>query len=311
MGRAVVATGYGGPEVLEVVDVEAPQPGHAEVVVDVRAAGVNPADRKSYDGTFGTDAAALPKRLGSEVAGVVSAVGAGVDRFAVGDEVIAYRVVGGYAEQVLVGEEDVFLRPQTLTAEQAAGLLLTGVTAAHLLHATAVAPGETVLLHGASGGVGSAAVQLLVHQGARVIGTAGPGRQDDVRELGGEPVPYGDGLLERVRDLAPDGVDVALDAVGTDEAVDVSLALVPDRDRIATVAAFARAPGLGIRLLGGGPGADPGTQVRSAARATLVALAAEGRMTVQVDRTFALDDVRAAHAHLASGTARGKVVLVP
>ena len=159
--------------------------------------------------------------------------------------------------------------------------------------------------------MGSAAVQLLVDRGARVIGTAGPGRQDDVRELGGEPVPYGDGLLERVRDLAPDGVDVALDAVGTDEAVDVSLALVADRDRIATVAAFARAPGLGIRLLGGGPGADPGTQVRSAARAALVALAAEGRMTVQVDRTFALDDVRAAHAHLASGTARGKVVLVP
>ena len=176
--------------------------------------------------------------------------------------------------------DDVFLRPRTLTAEQASGLLLTGVTAAHLLHATTVAAGETVLVHGASGGVGSAAVQLLVDRGARVIGTAGPGRQDDVRALGAEPVPYGDGLLERVRDLAPDGVHVALDAVGTDEAVDVSLALVADRDRIATVAAFARAPGLGIRLLGGGPGADPGTQVRSAAREALVALAGEGRLTV-------------------------------
>ncbi len=281
------------------------------MVVDVRAAGVNPADRKSYDGTFGTDPAALPKRLGSEVAGIVSAVGSDVERLAVGDEVIAYRVTGGYADQVLAGAADVFLRPRALTVEQAAGLLLTGATAAHLLHATSVAAGDTVLLHGASGGVGSAVVQLLVERGARVIGTAGRGRQDDVRALGGEPVPYGDGLLERVRDLAPDGVDVALDTVGTDEAVDVSLALVADRDRIATVAAFARAPGLGIRLLGGGPGADPGTQVRSAARAALVALADEGRLTVRVDRTFALDDVRAAHAHLASGTARGKVVLVP
>lgn len=310
MTMAVVATAYGGSEVLELVEVPDVPPGPGEVAVDVRAAGVNPADVKSYSGVFGRDPANLPVRLGLEVAGVVAEVGAGVDHVRPGDEVVAFRVTGGYAGRVVAPAGDVFAKPATLSFAQASGLLLVGTTAAHLLHATAVARGETVLVHGAAGAVGSAAVQLLVARGARVVGTASAGRHDVLRALGAEPVSYGTGLADRVRGLAPDGVDVALDTVGTDEAVDVSVELVADRHRIASVAAFDRGPGLGIRLLGGGPGADPGTRVRDAARSELLEAAAAGRHTVEVDRTLALADVRAAHEHLAAG-ARGKIVLLP
>ncbi len=311
MSRAVVATGFGGPEVLAVVDVDDALPREGEVVIEVRASGVNPADLKSYDGTFGTDPSTLPKRLGFEVSGVVSEVGPGVEGWSVGDAVIAYRVTGGYAERLVVPVDDVFAKPSALSFEQGAGLMLVGVTAAHLLDATGVSAGDTVLLHGASGGVGAMAVQLLVARGARVLGTASSGRREAVRALGAEPVGYGPGLADRVRALAQGGVDVALDTVGTDEAVDVSLELVADRSRIASVAAFRRGPGLDIRLLGGGPGADPGTRVRSAARAELLDLVADGRLGVELDRAFALDDVRGAHEHVAAGRARGKVVLVP
>jgi NADPH2:quinone reductase len=310
MAVSVVATAYGGPEVLELVELPDVPPGPHEVAVDVRAAGVNPADVKSYSGAFGRDPANLPVRLGFEVAGVVAEVGAGVEHVRPGDEVVAFRVTGGYADRVVAPAADVFAKPSTLSFAQASGLLLVGTTAAHLLHATAVAPGETVVVHGAAGAVGSAAVQLLVARGARVVGTASPGRHDLLRALGAEPVSYGTGLADRVRRLTPDGVDVALDTVGTDEAVDVSVELVQDRGRIASVAAFDRGPGLGIRLLGGGPGADPGTQVRAAARSELLEAASAGHHTVEVDRTFALADVREAHAHLAAG-ARGKVVLLP
>ncbi|GAB4070697.1 NADP-dependent oxidoreductase [Angustibacter speluncae] len=311
MGRAVVATAYGSTEVLEVVDVPDDPPGPGEVAVEVRAAAANPADLKSYSGAFGTDPANLPLRLGYEVAGVVAEVGPGVDHVRAGDEVVAFRVAGGYADRVVARAADVFAKPSTLTFAEASGLLLVGTTAAHLMHATGAAPGETVVVHGAAGAVGSAAVQLLVAGGARVIGTASPPRHDALRSLGAEPLSYGTGLADRIRELAPDGVDVALDTVGTDEAVDVSVELVADRGRIASVAAFARGPGLGIRLLGGGPGADPGTAVRDAARAELLEAAGAGRYRVEVDRTFALTDVRSAHEHLATGHARGKVVLLP
>lgn len=311
MATTVVATAYGGPRVLELTQVPDPAPGAREVVIEVRAAAVNPADLKSYSGAFGTDPARLPLRLGFEVAGVATEVGPGVDHVRVGEEVVAFPVSGGYADRVVARAGDVFAKPATLSFAQASGLLLVGTTAAHLLHATAVAPGETVLVHGAAGAVGSAAVQLLLARGARVVGTASAARHDALRALGAEPVSYGTGLADRVRAAAPDGVDVALDTVGTDEAVDVSVELVADRQRIASVAAFARGPGLGIRLLGGGPGADPGTRVRDAARHDLLEAAAAGRYVVEVDRTFALADVRAAHEHLATGHARGKVVLVP
>jgi NADPH:quinone reductase len=315
MALAVVATGYGGPENLSVVDVDVPDPGAGEVRIAVRAGGVNPIDHKLYGGGYGDDPAALPMRLGFEVAGVVSAVGDDADGPAgpvrVGEEVIGYPVDGGYAEAVTVPASSVLPKPEEMSFEQAAGLLLTGVTAYHLVEATGVRSGDTVLVHGASGGVGLMVAQLAVERAATVIGTASERHHDRLRGYGVLPVEYGDGLADRVRDLAPGGVDVALDTVGTDEAVDVSVALVADRHRIATIAAFGRAPEAGIQLLGGGPGADPGDDIRSRGRLVLTDLVRRGRLRVEVARAFPLAEVAEAHRLVAGGHAGGKVVLLP
>jgi NADPH:quinone reductase-like Zn-dependent oxidoreductase len=311
MTRAVLATSYGGPEVLAVREVDVPPPGPGEVTLAVRAAGVNPWDYKVYSGLMGRDEAALPLRLGSEVAGVVTAVGDGAAGVTLGQEVVGYPVDGGYADAVTVPAASVLLKPAELSFEEASGLLLTGVTAYHLLEATAVTSGDTVLVHGVSGGVGLAAAQLALDRGARVVGTAAERRHDALRRLGVVPVVYGDGLADRLRATARDGVDVALDTVGTDEAVDVSLELVADRRRIATVAAFDRAPREGIQLLGNGPGADPGSEIRDRGRSVLLDKAGQGAVRVVVARTFPLTEAAQAHRLLRDGHAGGKLVLLP
>lgn len=311
MSRVVVASAYGGPEVLEVIDEPVPEPGEGQARIAVRAAGVNPIDHKLYSGMFGNDPAGLPVRLGFEAAGVVDAVGPGVTSVAVGDEVIGHPLSGAYAEYVTADVAKLVAKPASLSWAEAGGLLLVAVTAAHALTATAVGAGDTVLIHGAAGGVGLSAVQQAVIAGARVIGTASARNHDQLRELGAEPVEYGPGLADRVRALAPNGVDAALDLVGSDEALDVSLQLVADRDRIATIANFLAAGPAGIKALGGGPGADPGTEIRAAARAVVTNWAGEGRLQVFVAETFALDDAAAAHELVRSGHVSGKVVLVP
>jgi NADPH:quinone reductase len=315
MTRVVLAPRYGGPEVLSVVEEPVPDPGPGKARVEVRAAGVNPADWKSYGGAFGTDPGRLPIRLGYEAAGVVTAVGPGAvgpaGPVSVGDEVIAFRLTGAYAAELVAPASALVPKPAGLEWEQAAGLMLTGATAVHALTATGVGAGDTVLVHGASGGVGLMAVQLAAERGARVIGTAGADSADLVRRLGAEPVRYGDGLADRVRALAPGGVSAAVDTVGSDEAVDVSLELVPDRQRIATIAAFARGVAEGLQVLGGGPGADPGTQLRDAARLDLARLAAAGRLEVVVAATFPLEQAAQAHRQGMAGHSHGKLVLVP
>ena len=258
--RAVVASAFGGPEVLRVVDVDIADPGPGNVVIDVRAAGVNAIDWKRYSGAYTTDPAQLPMRLGYEVSGVVSAVGPSVRWLSPGDEVIAWRVDGGYADRIVASEQVTVRRPPNLDWAPAAGLLLTGATAVHTLSATGTHDGDVVLVHGGSGGVGRMVVQLAVLRGARVIATASPRQHDDLRALGAVPVAYGDGLLDRLHDVvrATGPITVAIDTVGTDEALETSVAVVADRQRVATVAGFRRAGELGIRALGGGPGADPG-----------------------------------------------------
>lgn len=306
--RRVVAAGYGGPENLELQEVSLGEPGPGQVRVSVRAAGVNPADVKGYRNEG--DPSRLPLPLGYEAAGVVTAVGAGASA-AEGDEVIVFRTSGAYASDLMVGEQALTPKPAGLGWAEAGGLMLTGATATHTLVATRVAEGDTVLLHGASGGVGLSAVQLARLRGARVIATAGTRNHDLLRDLGAEPVSYGEGLAERVGELAPDGVDVAIDLVGTDEAMDVSLALVEDRTRIATIANFERGPREGVQLLGGGPGADPGNDVRDAARAELARLAGAGTLRVVVAATYPLDSVAEAHIQIATGHTTGKLVLLP
>jgi len=312
---AVVATGFGGPEVLSVVDEPAGVLRRGEVLVDVRAAGTNPVDFKFYAGAYGKDPAQLPMRLGLEAAGVVSVVGDDAvgpeGPVHIGDEVIAYPIQGAYASQVVVPASSLVRKPTTLSFEEAAGLLLTGCTAVHALAVTGVGLGDTVVVHGASGGVGMMAIQLAVNAGARVIGTASEGNHAYLGELGVEPVTYGDGLVERIRALAPDGIDAAIDAVGTSEAIDASVALVADRNRIVTIAAFQRGLELGIRVIGMFPGADPGTEIRAAARLELTRQAEEGKLRVRVARTYPLGEVANAHRELLSGHTHGKIVLIP
>lgn len=315
MATVVIAAGYGGPEVLTVVDEPAGAPGTGQASIEVRAAGVNPVDYKMYSGAYGRDPAGLPVRIGFEAAGVVTRVGpdavgpAGPVR--VGDEVIGYRVTGGYATELVTSAQSLVPKPAALDWAQAAGLMLTGVTAWHCLVATGIGRGDTVLIHGGAGGVGIMAVQLAVAKGATVIATASPARHDFLRGFGATAVAYGAGLAGRVRELAPGGVDAALDLVGTDEAVDTSLELVGDPDRIATIAAFGRAGQAGIKALGGGPGADPGTEVRNAARLELARMAADGTLKVIVAGTYPLAEAARAHRAIMDGHTSGKIALIP
>ena len=315
MSRVVVATAYGGPGELAVVDEAAGTPGPGEARIKVRASGVNPVDYKSYSGSFGSDLSRLPLRLGLEASGEVTAVGPDAvgpaGSVAVGDEVIAFRVSGGYADELVVAAKSLVPKPPDLGWAEASGLMLTGATAWHAVVATAVEAGDTVLVHGAAGGVGLMAIQLATARGATVVGTASPARHDMLREFGAIPIAYGDGLAERVRAAAPQGVTAALDLVGTDEAIDVSVALVPDRNRIATIAAVRRGLELGIKVLGGAPGADPGTAIREAARLELARLAGQGRLRVVVDRTFPLDNAADAHRLSMGGHVSGKIALIP
>lgn len=311
MARAVVARAYGGPEVLQVVDVQVGPPGPGQVLLDVRAIGVNPSDWKQYSGVWGTDPDRLPLRLGHEAAGVVVAVGEDVEGITPGDEVIAYPATGAYADRLLVRATSVLPKPAGRSWEKAAGLMVTGVTAFHALTATHVGAGDTVLVHGASGGVGSAVVQLAHARGARVLGTASPANHEHLEDLKAVPLAYGPGLEDRVRRAAPHGITAAIDCAGTAEAIETSLALVPDRQRIATVAGHAHAAGTGIRLLGAGAGSDPGTEVRRRARAELLRQWDLHHLDVRIGATFHLADAARAHRVGRGGAVDGKIILLP
>jgi NADPH2:quinone reductase len=310
MAQHWIASRPGGLDVLVWEEYDAPPPRRGEVTITVRAAGMNPADMKHV---ARGDLADFPTAIGYEVAGVVSRVGAdteiGSGPVAVGDEVLAFRISGGWATEVTVAARDVFAKPAALTFGEAANLLLAGCTASEMLQVTHVGEGDTILVHGASGAVGVSALQQAALRGARVVGTAAAGRFGVVARYGGVPVAYGAGLEQRVRDVAPEGVAAALDCVGTDEAVDVSLALVADRQRIVTIAAFERARVEGFPAIAG---SLPASQAyRDAVRADLVRLAGEGRLEVPVARTFPLADAPEAAQLLMSQHPGGKLVLEP
>jgi NADPH2:quinone reductase len=310
MVRAWIATDFGGFDVYEEVDTRVPQPGRGEVTITVVAAGMNPADFKHV--ASGSDRRLLPIRVGYEVAGILTAIGPdteiGSGGGAIGDEVLAFRISGGYAQAVTVPARDVFAKPVSLDFPQAANLLLAGTTAAEMLHVTKVEPGDTIVLHGASGAVGVSVLQQARLQHVRVIGTASDENADLVRDLGGEPVPYGEGLEERLRELSPQGYAAALDAVGTDEAVDVSLALVADRRRIVSIANFARAERDGYRVIRGS--FPESAAFRDEVRPHLIELAGSGRLIVPMARTFPLGEALEAMQCLSSGHPGGKLALV-
>lgn len=310
--RQVIAPRYGGPDVLTTEEVDVPPPGPGEVTIAVRAAGVNPVDYKRFSGAMSADPAALPIRPGFEVAGIVTALGPDTELAsgggAVGDAVLAFRVQGGYASALTLPANDVFAKPEALDFPAAANLLLAATTAADMLRVTEPIAGETILVHGASGAVGVMVLQLARSRGIRAIGTAGERRFDVVRGFGGVPVAYGPGLEDRVRALAPVGIDAALDCVGTDEAVEVSLAVAP-RERVVTIAAHARAGRDGFRAVGG---ADPSSATyRDSVRAELIARAGAGELEVPVADTYPLERAEEALTRLAEGHPGGKLALIP
>jgi NADPH:quinone reductase-like Zn-dependent oxidoreductase len=302
--RQVVAVGYGGPEQLVVREHDPGQPGAGQVLVEVRAVGVNAWDVKSYSGSVGDDPDKLPVLLGGECAGVV--LDGALD---VGSEVIVHPVTGAYADRVVAKESSCVPKPAGLPWEQAAGLMLTGTAAAHLVAATGVGDGETVLLNGAAGGVGLYAAQLARRRGARVLGTALPDDHEVLRELGVEPFDFRGDVEAWVREQAPDGVDAVRDAVGAPPVLDLSLAVARDRSRVATLIPGPAAAERGITQLGFGPGSDPGTELRAAARFDLVEGVEEGWLRVVVAGTFPLDRAADAHRFIQSRGNIGKVVL--
>jgi NADPH:quinone reductase len=308
--RRWVATNFGGPEVLDEIEVGLPDPSPGEVTIEVRAAGMNPADYKHF--SRGQDPKLLPLTIGYEVAGVIAAIGADTEIAsgggAVGDEVVAFQVSDGYSSALNAPAADVFAKPETLTFPQAANLLLVGTTAADTIDVVGVSKGETVLVHGAAGGVGTSVVQQAMLLGATVIGTAGERDFDALRGFGATPVAYGPGLEERVLQAAPDGVDAAIDTVGVDEAIDVSLALVSDRGRIVSTAAFGRVKQDGFQVVGGSvPRSGP---FRAAARRSILDLAAAGKLTVPIGETFPFSDAREAVEALKGKHPYGKLALV-
>ncbi|MEV6273005.1 NADP-dependent oxidoreductase [Kribbella sp. NPDC051936] len=300
--RAVVFEEFGGPEVLEVQEVPEPQAGPGQVRIKVRAAGVNPIDFKVRRGwTKGFIDPVLPAVPGLEVAGVVDQVGEGAE-FAVGDEVAGWSDGGSYAEYAIAG--NVARKPAGVSWEQAAGVPVAGETAQRVLDLLGVKSGETILIHGAAGAVGSVAVQLAKTAGLTVVGTASTANHDYLRSLGAVPVEYGEGLLERVRAAAPDGVDAVFDTAGQG-GLQESIELRGGTDRIVTIADFAAAE-LGVTASMAAT-ATP-AEVRAALGAQLQAVA-DGTLTIRVAETFDLADAAKAQELSESGHARGKIVL--
>lgn len=307
--RRWVATGFGGPEVLAQQDVAVPAPAKGEVIIDVRAAGVNPGDL--WHIMPGQDPRVLPLWMGYEVSGVISALGPDTEIASgggrVGDDVLAWQVQGGYATTITAAAADVFAKPAQLGFVEAANLLLVATAAAELLHASRVTAGETILLHGASGAVGASVLQQARRIGVRVVGTTGRHNASRVAQFGGVAVDYGPGLEDRVRHAAPDGVVAALDTAGTDEANAASLALVADRSRIVTIAADWHArPGGPVFIGASNPASMP---FRNAARSVILDLVGSGELVVPISRRFRFDQAREALALLHGHHPGGKLAL--
>jgi NADPH:quinone reductase-like Zn-dependent oxidoreductase len=302
--RAMTYDAFGGPEALALTDQPRPKVGPSEVLVRVRSASVNPVDWKLMSGGLdGVMHTVFPVVPGWDVSGVVEAVGFDTPEFAVGDEVIAYNrkdyLHGGtFAELTTVPVRSLAKKPAALSWDEAAGLPLAGLTAWQLLTRLGVGAGDTVLIHAAAGGVGSLGVQIAVALGARVIGTASASSHDRVRELGAEPVEYGDGVVDRVRALAPDGVTVVADFVGG--VLDTTLAVLADGGRHASVADDS---------VTGSGGTWVWVRPSSTDLDSLAELVEQGRLRVPIAATFDLPDLADAFRLSQGGHAAGKIAV--
>ncbi|MBW5486267.1 NADP-dependent oxidoreductase [Streptomyces bambusae] len=303
--KAITYTAYGTPAELQIVDAPTPKVAPGEVLVRVKAAGVNPVDWKLAAGYLDPILEVrYPVIPGWDVAGVVEAVGPDTFDYAVGDEVYGYVrkewvELGAYAELISAPVRTLARKPRELTFEQAAGIPLAGLTAYQSLRRVDIAAGETVVIHSAAGGTGSLGVQIAVALGARVIGTAGAHNHDYLRSLGAEPVLYGEGMADRIRALAPEGIDAGLDFYG-DGAVEILQGLVRDRDRVVSIA-DQEAAAKGAHQLWVRPD--------TADLTFLSELADRGALTVNVEHALPLEQAAKAWELSAAGRTRGKIVL--
>ena len=298
--KAIVFDTFGGIEVLHEAQTDVPEPGSGQVRVRVQAVGVNPVDGKIRSGTmeaiFPTTLPAIP---GGEIAGIVDAVGEGVDDLKVGDEVLGWSDSGAYAQYALATAA-ALAKPAGLDWTRAAALPVASDGADRVLDLLAIGTGETLLIHGASGALGTVAVQLAVARGARVIGTAGPANQEYVTSLGATALVYGEDLVERVRTLAPGDVDAVLDAAGKGALEDPSpCAAAPTNchhrrlPRPRTRCRLRRGPGAALRH-------PPGRLARQTA---------DGTLAITVGATYPLADAAKAQQASDAGHSRGKLVL--
>jgi NADPH:quinone reductase-like Zn-dependent oxidoreductase len=304
--RAVRFDEYGDRSVLYVADVPVPRPAEGEVVVAVRAAGINPGEaairsgalHAVYPGTF-------PSGQGSELAGVVTEAGPGVDEFAVGDEVLGYSWRrDSHATHVAVPVAQLVRKPAGMDWTVAGALYMPSCTAYAAVRAVDPKPGETVAVSAAAGGVGSVVVQLLAARGATVLGIASAANADWLAAHGATAVPYGEGLRERLAEAAPQGIDAFIDLFGP-EYLDLAVELGVPADRIETIISFARAQELGARAEGSGDASNKEVLAEMAARV------ASGEIEIPVAATYPLDQVADAFAELEQRHTHGKIVLIP
>ncbi len=304
--RAVRFDEYGGVDVLDVREVEDPVAGPGEVLVAVRAAGINPGEIGIREGRLHSRwPATFPSGEGTDFAGVVQAVGAGVTVFAPGDEVLGWTEQrASHAALVVAPADQLTAKPPTVSWEVAGSLFVAGMAGYASVQAVAPQPGETVVVSAAAGGVGSVAVQLARRTGATVIGLAGEHNHDWLRRHGVVPVTYGEGQAERIREAAGGAVDAFIDTFGGGY-VDLAIELGVAPDRINTIIDFEAVERLGVH----GEGTHAiGT---AATLAELVGLVADGDLEIPIARTYPLEQVRDAFRDLAERRTHGKIVLLP
>ena len=306
MPQAVRFDEYGDIDVLEVRDVPRPRPAAGEVLVRVRAAGINPGENVIRTGALHESwPATFPSGQGSDLAGVVTEIGSAVRTWSVGDEVIGWvDTRASHAELVAVPAGQLVPRDAAVPWEAGGALFVAGATAHANVRAVGAGPGDTVVVAGAAGGVGSLTVQLLRRAGATVIGLASEANHAWLRDHGVVPVTYGDGVLDRVRAAAPEGVDAFVDNFG-DGYVELALELGVAKDRINTIIDFAGAARTGVKSEGMAGSAN------AEVLAELTKLVAAGDLDVPIAASYPLAEVRTAYRDLMRRRARGKIVLIP
>ncbi|WP_205686341.1 NADP-dependent oxidoreductase [Chitinophaga parva] len=305
--RAVRYDRFGGIEALYIGEVPKPAPDAEEVLVQVKAAGINPGEAAIRQGKMAQQfPSTFPSGQGSDFAGVVVAAGASAEDFKVGDEVIGFsNRRNSQAEFVAVPTDQLVLKPANVPWEQAGALFVAGTTAFAALQAMKMSHGETLVISGAAGGVGSVLIQLARNANLRVIGIAGPDNQEWLQQQGVTPVPYGNGLEHKLRQLvAGNKEDVFIDLYGGGY-VDMAIRLGIKPENIDTIIDFEAAKKYGTKTAGNAAGANAGVMQ------ALATMMAEGKLTIPIAATYPMSEVQAAYKELEQRHTRGKIVLIP